>query len=429
MARGEQRQIIIVDMLERVFSWNMVDPNNVKTKRKLIHFNGHEYAIPLSELKIRTINHVQTHAAELPTGQFVYWNGTKWVLDMDATPALYAQLKRATDQVVITTPWVGIWHNPPNMPKWLNYEHSPQAIWARRSFRQSLHTCQGIIVLSQYMANWVRIHVPAYIPVSVLYHPTEKPTILFNYDEFVANQDKSIIQIGYWLRSLYSIGSLQTTLPYKKIWLYGNMHAFTCLREELQQRISSETQSEESQAQVRSLFPAFVHGDADGLTPDSKPEAKDSNTTASRDLQEFKGASSPPPPPPDGLHGVVKVRVPDLMYDFLLSRNIAFMHLFDSSANNAIVECIRRGTPLLINPHPAVVEYLGKDYPFYFTDLKQAAAKADDLKLIKQTAEYLRDNIQVQRHVTGEYFLCEFQKSEVMTKLVKKFERLYAMSA
>ena len=53
-------------------------------------------------------------------------------------------------------------------------------------------------------------------------------------------------------------------------------------------------------------------------------------------------------------------------YDVLLSQNIVFLDLYDTSANNAVIECIARGTPLLINRHPATIEYLGEKYPFYF---------------------------------------------------------------
>ena len=59
-------------------------------------------------------------------------------------------------------------------------------------------------------------------------------------------------------------------------------------------------------------------------------------------------------------------------YDRLLSENIVFVELHDANANNAIIECIARATPLLINPLPAVVEYLGRDYPLYYSSLEEA---------------------------------------------------------
>ena len=55
-------------------------------------------------------------------------------------------------------------------------------------------------------------------------------------------------------------------------------------------------------------------------------------------------------------------------YDQLLTNNIVFINLVDSSAVNTIIECIVRNTPIIVNDHPAVVELLGPNYPLYFKD-------------------------------------------------------------
>ena len=60
-------------------------------------------------------------------------------------------------------------------------------------------------------------------------------------------------------------------------------------------------------------------------------------------------------------------------YDRLLSRSVVFLDLLDASANNSVIECLARDTPLLVNRHPAVIEYLGPEYPLYFDDLAHAA--------------------------------------------------------
>ena len=82
--------------------------------------------------------------------------------------------------------------------------------------------------------------------------------------------------------------------------------------------------------------------------------------------------------------------LPDPAYDALLAENIAFLQLYDAGANNTVVECIARATPLLVNPLPAIVEYLGPNYPFYYESLAEAADKAMDLDLIERTHLYLR---------------------------------------
>jgi hypothetical protein len=102
--------------------------------------------------------------------------------------------------------------------------------------------------------------------------------------------------------------------------------------------------------------------------------------------------------------------LPNREYDFLLSQNIVFMFLYDSSACNAIVECMVRRTPLLINPLEAVVEYLGEDYPFYFQSLAEAAEKAMDRDLIYRTHEYLIRH-PLQQELSGASFLRTFLQS------------------
>jgi len=106
----------------------------------------------------------------------------------------------------------------------------------------------------------------------------------------------------------------------------------------------------------------------------------------------------------------------DARYDDLLGRNVVFVFLYDASANNTVIECIARHTPLLVNPLPAVMEYLGADYPLYFESLEEAAQKASDFDLLRQAHEYLRDE-RIQRRLTGEYLLESFAESSIYREL------------
>lgn len=76
-------------------------------------------------------------------------------------------------------------------------------------------------------------------------------------------------------------------------------------------------------------------------------------------------------------------------FDKTFVDTIQFMDVRDASANNGILECIRRNTPILTSQHPALKEYLGAKYPFYFKNLPEANKKIKDNKLIKETHEYL----------------------------------------
>jgi hypothetical protein len=70
-------------------------------------------------------------------------------------------------------------------------------------------------------------------------------------------------------------------------------------------------------------------------------------------------------------------------YDELLEKNIVFIELIDASANNTILECIVRNTPIIVNKIEPVVEYLGQDYPLYFENLKDVPLLLTDEKLLE----------------------------------------------
>ena len=78
------------------------------------------------------------------------------------------------------------------------------------------------------------------------------------------------------------------------------------------------------------------------------------------------------------------------------------MGLYDTSANNAVVECIARNTPILINRLPASEEYLGKDYPFFFNDIDHASSLLYDLDKVYEAHIYLKN--MDKKWISGTYF-------------------------
>lgn len=69
-------------------------------------------------------------------------------------------------------------------------------------------------------------------------------------------------------------------------------------------------------------------------------------------------------------------------YDELLSKNIVFIDLFDAAANNTILECIIRNTPILVNKITPIFEYLPEDYPLYFNDLDEIPTLLTNEKIL-----------------------------------------------
>lgn len=271
------------------------------------------------------------------------------------------------NNIPITTPWVGFIHNPQNMPKWFNYSSSPQSLFMQIPFIESLPNCKGFFAFSEYHADFIRKETN--LPVSVVYHPTEIPEVKFSFERFMANKNKKIINIGWWLRKLSSIYSL----PLAKDSGYSKM------------RLLPYPKDSKPMEQINSLLKKEIE------VGNIKFADKYYDNTFQTDY------------------------LTNDEYDVLLTENIAFLDLFDSSANNAIVESIARHTPILVNPLPAVVEYLGKDYPLYFNSLQEAAEKAMDFDLIEKATKYLET---IEYKVTRKYFLETFVKSDVYSKYI-----------
>lgn len=262
--------------------------------------------------------------------------------------------------------WIGFFHNPPNMPEWFSYENSPQAIFKKDTFKESLKNCIGFFALSEYEASFLRNATGK--PVSVIFHPTETPKNLFNFKKFIKNKDKKIINIGWWLRKLNSI----YLLPLDK------NNGFTKIK---LLPYSSETND------IEKIFMEKYTSDEIKIYGIRFQEEYYNNTKTINYLENSE-------------------------YDDILSSNIVFLDLYDSSANNTIIECIARCAPILVNPLPAVVEYLGADYPFYFNSLEEARDKALNFDLINQTSNYLK-KWHIRDKLKKRFFFDSFIKSEV----------------
>lgn len=262
-------------------------------------------------------------------------------------------------------PWFGFMHNPVlRMPEWFtSHEMQPGSFLRSPMFHASLQTCKGIYVLAKPAAEFLSDVLP--VPVNYVYHPTgvPLPEHMFSMEKFDANPKPSLVQVGWWcrrFRSLYGVVS-----PYQKVFL--NPHVNNKASVEALRRI-------EANVQRYSISPALE------------------KTVQQQDF------------------------LTDQMYDVLLSNNIVMLHLYDAIANNAIIECMARATPILVNPLPCVVDYLGEDYPFYFKTLDEASKKLGSRQLIQDTHEYLK-NSGVADKVKPETFLRDLQATEIFKSL------------
>jgi len=74
-----------------------------------------------------------------------------------------------------------------------------------------------------------------------------------------------------------------------------------------------------------------------------------------------------------------------------IENSIVFAHYYDATALDLILRCIAGNTPIIVNPHASIREYLGDDYPLYYYSYNDAARKAADTELVRKAHEHLRE--------------------------------------
>jgi FkbM family methyltransferase len=239
--------------------------------------------------------------------------------------------------------WCGIIHCTPYAPPHLQ-DIDIDLMFKNEHFKESLNKCFLLITLCCYTENYVKTKLLElnilHINVVSIKHPViidgvPKFTML-KYNE---NTEPQLIQLGQQLRIVTSIYQLKLdNEKYKKLWLTGTPDFYWC-----EKRV--------------------IH-EMDNLCIGINEEEMSSVTMHyTKDFDE---------------------------YDYLLGKNVVFMNLFDSAANNAVVECIIRNTPMIINKTPGVLEYLGEDYPLYFTNLYEVESLLTKEK-INEAHEYLKN--------------------------------------
>lgn len=212
-------------------------------------------------------------------------------------------------------PWVGIMHNPPNIPSWYSRE---KPLNEDPLFLESLSSCVGLYTMSKYHKDYLCQNLDNNLNIEYILHPYDKSSVKF-FDYKLYNQSKTIVNIGYWLRRQTSFFRIKT--PYHtrvKLWPYKkNSDAYNFVLRKLY--------LESDRLNIDFRFNSVLH----------------------------------------------EHRLNNDAYDNLLSSSVVFLDVFDTSANNAVVECVQRHTPIICNKHPALIEYLGKSYPLYFEDLEE----------------------------------------------------------
>jgi len=218
----------------------------------------------------------------------------------------------------ISRKWVGIVHITPYTPKYLNNLNINE-LFHNINFNDAMKYCVKLITLSNYLKIYIKNNINNNIKINKINHPIKKVTKFFSIDEYLNNDNKYIIHIGQRLRIFKTFFNLKFT-THNKLLISNNIdNLLNNLNKEMKIRLKSYEELSSYLSNYNIIYKNLNNND----------------------------------------------------YDDLIIKNIIFIHLYDSSANNILIEAIIHKTPIIINKNPAIIEYLGIDYPLYYSDISE----------------------------------------------------------
>ena len=229
--------------------------------------------------------------------------------------------------------WVGILHLTYNTPEYLNHLNIKELL-NNTTFILRLSMCTTLVSMSNYLNNYISNELSSYLYINkeIIYHPVNLVNKTFNINAYLVNNNKKIIQIGQQMRIFKTFLHLKFS-NHKKIWLSGNINLYENI-----EKLKLELNVKNINLNMYNIEHKYIDNDE---------------------------------------------------FDNLLLNNIIFIHLYDSSANNTVLEAISYKTPIVINRCEAVEEYLGKDYPLYFDDINELNDDFISNSRIKLANDYL----------------------------------------
>lgn len=366
---------------------------------KGIHRSGWDYVV----------HHLSLNSVPLPIGKNPQHipEKTELILDTycDRTFGWENQYFVALDIVPYQKPWAGFFHHTFDQ----QFDNNVKKSCNLPSFIASLKTCKALLVLSNKLKcdleNELTIvaeeHNLDYVPpVFSFYHPTELDVEGFSLAKFIQNPNKKLVQIGAWLRNPFGIYNVPIDFDSETKKGYRNdigIHKAVLKGPQMESYFRPDEfhliGKRNETTNKHSIKVDFCKCQCKCETDEDRQKRFLSNKLCECEQMSFYN---------DHIKWMLKSiqqtfdsveileKLPNLEYDQLLVENIVFLNLVDCSAVNTVIECIARSTPILVNPLPAVVECLGKEYPFYYESFREAADKATDLKLIETTHNYLK---------------------------------------
>ena len=322
------------------------------------------------------------------------------------------------------TPWVGFIHHTFDTTF---SDYNNHKLLQCPEFIESLRTCRGLIVLSKYLKKQFEeafLSMQISVPVFVMHHPTLINNIpLFDMNAFLNNPNKKIVNIGGWLRNIFSFYQLELSDNYcfdidqmlinnhivtnikqisgisrrwertikflKKICCKccKKKHKIPFIKMEKFQKVAlkgkfMDNYFPKSISEIKQIFTDISYNKNIGEHKKYCSQTNYINNNWLKHMMDYI----------DNLNNNIEIinTLENAEYDELLTKNIVFINLIDGSAINTLIECVVRNTPIIINRHPAVVEVLGDNYPLYYTNICEVDDLLKNTLLIRDAHLYMK---------------------------------------
>ncbi len=292
---------------------------------------------------------------------------------------------KTLDIVPYKQPWYGFVHHTFDTT---HSEYNCVNMFKNDNFILSLKTCKGLFALTNYLANQLKNklnEIDINVPVFTLCHPMEFVENNFTIEKFINNTNKSVVQIGAWLRKPYSIYELP---------IHQNNN-FTITKKALKGR---EMEQYFSPPNFFNKLEDFLLNTEWSYDNSEDIDQDDCNIICSHTICRGSSNSGNANKFCSGIYDMLFNQINEVEvlttlnnedYDKLLSENIIFLNLVDASAVNTVIECIVRNTPIIINRLESLEELLGKNYPGFYDNLVHASSLCTNIEKITEIHRYL----------------------------------------
>jgi hypothetical protein len=273
-------------------------------------------------------------------------------------------------------PWYGIVHHPKTIPK--EYSGiSLNRLINSDFFNLSLPYCKGLITLSEYMKNQLE-DFKLNIPIFSTFHPMHLFIQKWDYNKWCSN--RKIYSIGVWLRNIFSIYRLNYINKYiiEHPYILPPKIIYTYHLKDIPNSVEpySEYTLGFGSSTCKNVWLYFANQYFHNLGYHLSETLYDIPRIFIIELVICELIKS--------VKVVEKLKSDD--YDNMLTNSVILLDLIEASASDTLLECIMTCTPVYVKRHPAIIEYIGKDYPLLFDEVDQIKVRDSDLQ---KAHEYL----------------------------------------